>query len=412
MRSPVARVSSSASACSRASGVGPCAERSSSASAQAPVGVGREVARKWVRQWGNVAGEDQGAGGAAGHPHCRMSVRNWRTVRICPRWCPDRHRGAVVVSGGAQCGQPRLDVGAPLQRRQVGDRRVQAGQEAAESGEVAGDRLDGGRCPGGGGLLAVVEEQGAQRFVHAAVVPGQPGPAARILRRGVQDAEVEQHPVRGKDQRAVVDPAAAVAFRLGAAVQRGGQLVHVRGDQLVEPSAGLDQQPQHHPFGDAFDDALAVVEIGCRGGEPSNVSGEHAAACLREQATDLAVRQVVVARPQPPGEHQERDERPLRGTQPQPAGQRFGRERGRVGPVPQKRPRRVDVAGRAPPVGGQPTLVVGDQVGGAGHVCGAAVRSGHAAPPGPGRRRPAPASARGGCSPPRSPRGRARAGSG
>ncbi|MGB8502762.1 hypothetical protein, partial [Mycobacterium sp.] len=79
----------------------------------------------------------------------------------------------------------------------------------------------------------------------------------------------------------------------------------------------------------------AVVEIGCRGGEPSNVSGEHTAACLREQSTDLAVREVVIAGPQPPGEHQERDERPLRGGQRQLVCQRFGGEGGRVGPVSQ-----------------------------------------------------------------------------
>ena len=89
MRSPVARVSSSASACSRVSGRRPARREVLERVGQAAVGVRRADSAAAGAAVGECRGERSGCRvGAAGHPHCRMSVRNWRTVRICPRWCP------------------------------------------------------------------------------------------------------------------------------------------------------------------------------------------------------------------------------------------------------------------------------------------------------------------------------------
>ncbi len=133
-------------------------------------------------------------------------------------------------------------------------------------------RLDGGRRPGRGGLRAVVQEHGAQGFGHAAVVTAQAGSAPRIRRWGVEDAEVEQHPVGGADHRAVGGPAAAVAAGLGAAAKRRGQLVEVGVVSCVQRPAGLDQQPDDDAFGGAADGVSAVVQVGRRGGERGDVS--------------------------------------------------------------------------------------------------------------------------------------------
>ena len=61
------------------------------------------------------------------------------------------------------------------------------------------------------------------------------------LRRGGQDAEVEQDPVGEAEPGLVVPPAvpgALLAFPAG-----GGELVQVSDGQLVKAAAGLDQQP-------------------------------------------------------------------------------------------------------------------------------------------------------------------------
>ena len=108
---------------------------------QAPVGVRRQITRQRLRQLGNVAGKDQGTGGGGGPPPLQDVGEELADGEDLPALVSHRHRGAVVVLGGGQHGQPRLDVGAPVQYRQVGDGRVQGGQEATESGEVAGHGL-------------------------------------------------------------------------------------------------------------------------------------------------------------------------------------------------------------------------------------------------------------------------------
>ncbi len=108
---------------------------------------------------------------------------------------------------------------------------------------------------------------------------------------------MEQHPVRGGDQAAVVGPAAGVALRLGAVAERRGQFLEVGRGQRGERAPGLDQQPHHDPFGGALDHMAAVVQVGGRRGEPGEVAGERAAPGRGEQPADLAVGQVVVAGP-------------------------------------------------------------------------------------------------------------------
>ena len=253
-RSPVARVSSSASACSRASGLGPDADSSSSATASRRSASGGQVAGQRVRGVRDVPGEQQRPGRGGGPAPLGDVGEELADGEDLPAPVPERVRPPVRMPGGGERGQPGFDVRAPVQRGQVGDRRVAGGQEPAEPGQVAGDRLDRGRGAGGGGLRAVVEQQPAQRFGDPAVVPAQPGAAPRIGRWLGQDAEVEQHPVRRGDQAAVVRPAAGVALRLGAGAERRRQLREVGRGQRGQRPPGLDQQPHHDPFGGALDD--------------------------------------------------------------------------------------------------------------------------------------------------------------
>jgi hypothetical protein len=311
---------------------------------QPAVGVRWEVAGQRVRGVGDVPDEQQRPGRGGGPAPFGDVGEELADGEDLPAPVPDRVRPPVRMPGGGQRGQPGFDVCAPVQRGQVGGRWVAGRQEPAEPGQVAGDRLDRGRGAGGGGLGAVVEQQPAQRFGDAAVVPVQAGAAPRIGRWVGEDAEVEQHPVRRGDQAAVVGPAAGVALRLGAAAERRGQLLDVRAGERGQRPPGLDQQPRHDAFRGALDDVSAVVQVGGRGGEPRDIGRERAAPGGGEQPTDLAVGEVVIARSAAAVQHQEGQEWPLRTRQLQLRGQGFAGEPGRVRPAAQERPGRVAVA--------------------------------------------------------------------
>ena len=127
MRSPVARVSSSASACSRASGLGPDADRCSSATASRRSASGGQVAGQRVRGVGDVAGEHQRPGRGVGPAPLGDVGEELADGEDLPAPVPDRVRPPVRMPGGGQRGQPGFDVRAPVQRGQVGDRRVAGG---------------------------------------------------------------------------------------------------------------------------------------------------------------------------------------------------------------------------------------------------------------------------------------------
>jgi hypothetical protein len=254
---------------------------------QGPVGVGGQVARQRVGQAGQVPGEDQGAGRGS-RPAPLGDVGEKLPYGDDPAAAvADRHGVSVAQSGGGQRRQPRLDGGA-VEHGEVGDRRVTPGEKPAEAGQVARDRFDRGRCPGRGGLTAVVQQHGAQWFGHAAVVPTQAWPAPRVRRGRVKDAQVKQHPMRCADHRAVGVAGGGFAVGLGASVQRRGQLVEVGGAQLRQRPAGLDEQPHDDAFGGAAHGVGTVIQLAGRGGERGDLGGQRASAGLGEQPADLA----------------------------------------------------------------------------------------------------------------------------
>lgn len=78
------------------------------------------------------------------------------------------------MAGLGQGGQPRLDMGPPVQGREISQRRVETGEESAETGEVTGDLLRGAASSGGRGPVAVIKEQRAQRSSTPLQCPTSP----------------------------------------------------------------------------------------------------------------------------------------------------------------------------------------------------------------------------------------------
>lgn len=280
------------------------------------VGVRGQVARQRMRQLGKVAAEDQASsrrGGPSPFGGVGQELAHGEDLAAA---VADGELGAVFVPGLGEPGQPRLDRG-PLQPAQVEGGRLAGGEEPAEGGQVARGGLDRGGRMRGAPLGAVVQEQAPQRFGYSAVMPGQPRSPPGVLGWVGQDPEMEQHPMPGQHQATVVGPAGPVPLRLPIAPQRRGQVIKIGRSDLLQLLAGLNQSPDDDAFGDALDDMAAVVQIGGGRGEPGQVAGQPAASGLGEQPTDLAVGQVVIAGPEPAGEHQESHERPLRGPQTQ-----------------------------------------------------------------------------------------------
>ena len=102
----------------------------------------------------------------------------------------------------------------------------------------------------------------------------QTGAAPQVRGRGVEDAEVEQHPVRGADHGAVGGPDGGFAIGLAASVQRRGQVVQVRGVPLCQRATGLDEEPDDNAFGDAAHGVRAVIELVRRGDCEGGLSGK------------------------------------------------------------------------------------------------------------------------------------------
>ena len=119
------------------SGCGPLLERDG----QPAVGVRGQVAGQRVRGVGDVPGEQQRPGRGGGPAPLGDVGEELADGEDLPAPVPDRVRPPVRMPRGGQRGQPGFDVRAPVQRGQVGDRRVAAGQEPAEPGQVAGDAL-------------------------------------------------------------------------------------------------------------------------------------------------------------------------------------------------------------------------------------------------------------------------------
>ena len=297
-RSPVARVSSSASACSRASGLGPDADRCSSATASRRSASGRQVAGQRVRGVGDVPGEHQRPGRGGGPAPLGDVGEELADGEDLPASVPDRD---AARPSGCRAAASEASQGSMCARRSSAARSVtggsQAGQEAAEPGQVAGDRLDGGRGAGGGGLRAVVEQQPAQRFGDPAVVPAQPGPPARIGGGWCQHAEVEQHPVRGADQRRGRWPSCwrCPSPRRSRGTPRSVPPGRPRSARRAAARSGSAAAATTRSAARLIT-WLAVVQVGGRRGEPGEVAGERAAPSRGEQPADLAVGQVVVAR--------------------------------------------------------------------------------------------------------------------
>src|SRR5436190_870679 len=94
--------------------------------------------------------------------------------------------------------------------------------------------------------------------------------------------------------------------RLAVAGRAGGeQVVEVAVDEGVESPTGLDQQPADHLRADAAAGAFGEAEFAGSGEETVEIIGDRPWWQAAPEGGQLAADEVVIARPQVPGEHQE-----------------------------------------------------------------------------------------------------------
>lgn len=103
------------------------------------------------------------------------------------------------------------------------------------------------------------------------------------------------------------------------------QITEVAVEQGVESPTGLDQQPADHLRTDTAAGAFGEAEFAGSGEEAVEIIGERSRWKVAPEGRQLAVDEVVIARTQLPGEHQEHHEGPLVGCRSQPHLHRLGR---------------------------------------------------------------------------------------
>ena len=170
-----------------------------------------------------------------------------------------------------QRGQVGLDVSASVERGDRVQAGIDVGQEHPEVGEPGRDRRHRLGTAGGPFPFQVSDHRRPDRRPHL----GQPlGERDRATRAGqlVDDAEMEQHPLGVADRGQIV----MVVFPgplLPVAAGRG-ELGQVSQGELVQAPSGLDQQPGRHLRSGGEPDPFGEPQIGGRGHEPVQVSGQ------------------------------------------------------------------------------------------------------------------------------------------
>ena len=233
--------------------------------------------------------------------------------------------------------QVGLDVPLPVQQRQRGQARVVAGQEPAEVRE-----LGRGALHGGAGVRALQPFQvGHHRPADLRADPVQVAFPAPPAQRGAlgdrlgRGAEVVDHRAGGVEGVVVVlEGPAQPRFPLG---DRLPETVEVGVGQLGQRPPGLDQHADRDFGGHAGAGPHRVAQRLGAGQEALEVWPERAGRRLPQDRGQLAVQQVVIARPQMAVQHQEVQQRlqlrpgarpaarPAAGP-PRPAGREPGQE--------------------------------------------------------------------------------------
>ena len=239
--------------------------------------------------------------------------------------------GAVVDRRGDLV-QVGLDVTLPAQQRQRGQARVVPGQEPAEVRQ-----LGRGALHRGAGVRALQPFQvGGHRPAHLRADPVQVAFPAPPAQRGALGhrlgggAEVVDDRAGGVEGVVVVpEGPAQPRFPLG---DRLPETVKVGVGQLRQRPPGLDQHADRDFGGHAGAGPHRVAQRLGTGQEALEVWPERAGRRLPQDHGQLAVQQVVIARPQVAVQHQEVQQRlQLRPGARQPRGQRQVRPGLRVG---------------------------------------------------------------------------------
>ena len=248
----------------------------------------------------------------------------------------DRLAGAVV-DRDRDLGQVGLDVTLPVQQRQRGQARVVPGEEPAEVRQLGRGALHRGAGVGALQPFQVGHHRPADLRADPVQVafpapPAQRGALGHRLGRGT---EVVDHRTGGvKGMVVVLEGTAQPRFPLG---DRLPELVKVGAGQLRQCPPGLDQHADRDFGGHAGAGPHRVAQRFGAGQEALEVWPERAGRRLPQDHGQLAVQQVVIARPQVAVQHQEVQQRlQLRAGARQPGRQRQVRPGLRAGEAGQE----------------------------------------------------------------------------
>ena len=291
---------------------------------QRPFGVRGQVAGQRVRQRGRVAGEDQPPGRGLGPAPLGDGVQEAADGQDAALGGGggDRLAGAVVDRRGDLI-EVGLDVTLPVQQRQRGQAWVVAGEEPAEVRE-----LGRGALHRRAGVRALQPFQiGHHRAAHLRAdsvqvafpaPPAQRGAPGHRLGRGAE--VVDDRPGSVEGVVIVLKSTAQPRFPLGDCLP---ELVKVGVGQLRQRPPGLDEHADRDFGGHAGAGSHRVAQRLGTSQEAAEVWPERAGRRLPQDHGQLAVQQVVIARPQATVQHQEVQQRlQVRPGARQPRGQR------------------------------------------------------------------------------------------